>query len=255
MIPNHLVERFLDPFTSSSSRRQRFAAKPAVEALESRSLMDANAFVRGLYANVLQRNNPSDAEVNAWVNQIDMGMSLQAVNAAFVGSNERMQVIVNEDYTNLLGRTADQQGLNFWAQQLANGMTQDQVEAGIAGSEEFLMVHGSTNTQFIQGLYQTVLHRTADDASLTYWNNQMNVITSRQVTPEDVALRIVSSDEAHLNDVDTIFSEILHRNADQSSRATWASFLDQGGTQSQVVTSLVNSNEYLSDFGVSEVSK
>jgi hypothetical protein len=250
MFINHLAKRFLNPLESGSSRKQSFAAKPAVEALESRSLMDANAFVRGLYANVLQRSNPSDAEVNAWVNRIDAGMSLQAVNAAFVGSTERLDVVVKSDYTNLLGRAADQAGLNYWVQQLANGMTQDQVEASMASSEEFFMVHGSTNTEFIQGLYQTVLHRNASDADLTYWNNQLSVVTFHQTTPRDVALRIVSSDEAHLRDVDTIFSEILHRSADDTTRANWASFLDQGGSQAQIITALVNSNEYLGDYGV-----
>ena len=250
----HLVKRFLNPLSSKSNRIHYAAAKPAIEVLESRSLMDASAFVRGLYANVLQRTNPSDAEVNGWVSRIDAGLSLQAVNAAFVGSTERMDVVVNNDYANLLGRTADQAGLNYWAQQLANGMTQDQVVAGIASTEEFLMVHGSTNTEFIQGVYQTVLHRDASDADLAYWNHQLGTVTYHQTTNMDVALRIASSDEAHQRDVDTIFSEILRRSADDASRANWASFLDQGGTESQIVTALVNSNEYLSEYGMSEAN-
>ncbi|HEV8059527.1 MAG TPA: DUF4214 domain-containing protein, partial [Gemmataceae bacterium] len=152
-------------------------AKPAVETLENRSLLDASAFVRGLYANILERPSPSAAEVNGWVNQIQNGLSLQTVSADFINSSEHMAVIVKNDYSNFFGRAADQQGLNFWVQQMTNGMSQDQVASQFLGSEEFLMKHGSTNYDFINGVYETVLGRDVDNAGFAYWNEQLIVET------------------------------------------------------------------------------
>lgn len=206
--------------------------------------MDANSFVQSLYTNILQRP-PTQNEVNAWTAQIDSGMSLQAVAAAFAGSSERLGEVVQSDYSNFFGRSASEQEVNYWVQQMTSGMTQDQVAASLVGSEEFLMRHGSTFDQFIEGAYETVLHRTADPAGLAYWKQQLSFQTQHQVTVPDVASRIVGSDEAHLQQVDTIFAEVLHRTADESGRAFWASFLDNGGSQTQMITALASSPEYI----------
>jgi hypothetical protein len=229
--------------------------KPAIEALESRSLMDANAYVRGLYANILQRSSPSDAEVNGWVSQIQSGTSLQAVSAAFIGSTEHLTVIVNDEYLNLFGRPADSQGTTYWVQQMENGATQDQVAASLISSEEFLMKHGSTNTQFVTGVYETVLHRAPDDGGLAYWTQRLNMATSRQTTHYDVATAFLSSNEAHQRDVDIIFAETLHRTPTDSERTEFASFMDQGRTESDVTGAIVNTPEYLSDYGVAETPR
>ncbi len=238
-----------------SASNRKLSCKPTIEALESRSLMDANAYVRGLYANILQRSTPSDAEVNGWVSQIQNGMSLQAVSAAFIGSTEHMAVIVNDEYSNFFGRPADAQGTNYWVQQMEAGMTQDQVAAALISSEEFLMKHGSTNRQFITGVYETVLHRAPDEAGFAYWNQRLNVLTDRQTTHVDVAASFLASNEAHLRDVDTIFSETLHRTPSDSERSQWASFLDQGRSESDITGAIVNTPEYLNDYGVVEAPR
>ena len=187
----HLVKRFLQPLLSTGSAKPNLTTHLRIEALESRSLMDANAFVRGLYANILERA-PSDAEVNGWISQIQAGEShcKPSVPQRLSAARSIWRLVVSSDYTNLLGRSADQQGVNYWAQQMANGMSQDQVEASIASSGEFLQKHGSTNTDFIQGLYETVLHRMADSAEPAYWNQQLDFRTDGQTTHLDVSDRI-----------------------------------------------------------------
>jgi len=224
-------------------------ARPELEALESRSLLDANTFVQSLYANILQRA-PTQAEADAWVGQIDSGVSPAAVAAAFAGSTERLAEVVSNDYSNFFGRNADPQEINYWAQQMAAGMTQDQVAASLVGSQEFRMRHGSSADQFIEGAYETVLHRSVDPTGLAYWKQQLFARTDHQVTFEDVASRIVGSDEAHQQQVDAIFAEILHRSADDGGRAFWAGFLDNGGSQSQMIATLAGSAEYLQETGM-----
>ncbi len=229
-------------------------AKPAVETLENRSLLDASAFVRGLYANILDRPSPSAAEVNGWVNLIQNGMSLQTVSSDFIYSSEHMSLIVKSDYSTFLGRTADQPGLNYWVQQLSIGVSQDQVAASFLGSEEFLMKHGSTNYDFINGAYETVLGRDVDNAGFAYWNEQLSVETDRQTSHQDVGSEILASNEAHVREVDQIYSELLHRSPGTSESAYWANILDEGATQSGVVGAIANSPEYLGDYGVAEAS-
>jgi hypothetical protein len=72
----------------------------------------------------------------------------------------------------------------------------------------------------------------------------------RSVTMQDVASRIVGSDEAQVDQVDAIFAVVLHRNPENSGRAFRASFLDNGGTETQVIAALASSAEYLEDNGL-----
>jgi hypothetical protein len=238
-------KRFSRSVSSTSTRTPGRSSKPAVEALEDRSLLDASAFVRSLYANILQRPSPTDAEVNGWVSSINSGMSLQAVTRSFLGSNEHLSLVVNNDFTTLLGRPADQAALNYFTQRMVNGMTQDQVETAILGSQEYYFDQGGTNSNFIQGVYFTALGRSAD-GDVAYWDNQLASGVSR----EQVSARIVGSHEAHVRDVDQIYMQMLNRTADDSGSDYWANALDSGRTEFDVIASLATSSEYESAYGV-----
>ena len=117
------------------------------------------------------------------------------------------------------------------------------------------MTHGSTNRDFVTGVYETVLHRAPDAAGFAYWNQQLSVTTNRQTTHQDVAASFLASSEAHLRDVDAIFAETLHRTPSDSERSQWASFLDQGRSESDITGAIVNTPEYLNDYGVAEVQR
>jgi hypothetical protein len=54
--------------------------------------------------------------------------------------------------------------------------------------------------------------------------------------------------------VDQIYSELLHRSPGPSESAYWANILDEGATESGVIGAIVNSPEYLGDYGVTEAS-
>jgi hypothetical protein len=244
----NLIRRSLKQSSSAAGGPNKALALPAVEALEARSLLDANAFVRSLYANILQRSSPTDAEVNGWVSAIDSGVSTQAVTQAFLGSSERFGVIVNNDYTSLLGRSVDPTGQNFFVQQMINGATQDQVEAQILGSQEYFNAHSQTNSAFLQGAYMDVLGRNAANADLQFWSTQFDNGASRT----EVGLGILGSHEAHLRAVDMAYLDILHRNVDDmgGSGDYWANFLDSGHSESDLIAALTNSQEYLTETGM-----
>jgi len=220
-------------------------AKPAVETLESRSLLDANGFVRGLYATILNRASPTDSEVNGWVSQIQSGVSLQTVAAAFAGSSERFGNIVNDDYTAILGRSADQGGLNYWTQQMVNGMSQSQVQAAILATQEAFDHSFGSDQGFINTAFQTALLRQADDAGSNFYLNELANGMSRG----DVALQIVNSHEAHLRDIDQLYLQMLGRNADTDAYNFFGNNLDNGGSQIDVASTVGASTEFQDTHG------
>ena len=231
--------------TGSHSARRKTHSQPGLEGLEARCMLDASAFVRGLYADILHRSNPAQGEVSGWVSQIQSGLSKNSVVAAFVGSNEHRAVLVSDDYTSLLGRTVDQPSLDFWTHQMASGLREDQVRDAVLGSQEYLEHHGDSNATFVDSLYEIELHRGADDASRAFWINQLAAGASRG----QIGSQIAGSHEAHLRDVDDVYQEILHRSGDDSGRDNWAAALDNGATVSNVITAFSGSKEYFDDHG------
>lgn len=235
-------------FAGSPQKRSSFSYRPTVEALEARSLLDANAFVRSLYINILQRV-PADAEINGWVSSIQSGMATSAVTAAFVGSSERFGLMVSQEYSNLLGRSVDPASLNYWMQQRANGASQDQVVATILSSQEYFHLHGQQNSSFVQALYADVLGAGVASESLQqFWTAQLAGGTSR----EEVSISILGCHEAHAHAVDLAFQQILHRNSDGTGGGSdyWANYLDSGKTESDLVAALSNSQEYLNQYAM-----
>jgi hypothetical protein len=234
-----LLNRCVRSLRSNSPRVTHYP-KPIIEALEERSLLDANAYVRALYASILNRPSPTDAEVNGWVAQINSGVSLEAVAKTFAGSSERFGIIVSDDYTQILGRTVDPAGLNFWVNQMANGMSQAQVQASILSTEEAFAHSFGSNKGFIMLSFQTALGRDVDDAASNFFINELADGASRF----DVASQIVNSHEAHLHAIDQIYLQLLGRNADADANAFFGTNLDNGGSLIDVVATVGASTEF-----------
>lgn len=74
-------------------------------------------------------------------------------------------------YQAAFDRAPDATGLGFWIKALDSGMTLDQVANGFASSHEFSNLYGSstTDSQFVDALYQNVLHRSGDTAGEAFW--------------------------------------------------------------------------------------
>jgi hypothetical protein len=224
------------PLTRAAST----AFRPAVEALEGRTLLDASAFVRGLYADILHRPTASQPEIDSWVSAIKSGVRKEDVVHAFVESNEHFARTVSDDFQRFLGRDADPASRDFWVRQMAAGMREDQVEDAILASPEYRARHGGTDDGFLNGLYQEVLHRGADDAGKAFWTNQLQ----GGMNSFQVAAAFAASHEAHARDVDGLYLEILHRQADDAGRAAAVDDLDRGDHEFHVEEIFADSNEY-----------
>jgi hypothetical protein len=84
-------------------------------------------------------------------------------------------------YQAAFNRTPDKAGLGYWIDAMDKGMTLTQAAAGFAGSAEFASRYGAnaSDTQFVQALYQNVLHRAGDSGGADFWLHALQSSVSR----------------------------------------------------------------------------
>lgn len=76
---------------------------------------------------------------------------------------------VNREYTNLLGRSGDQSGVDYWTNQLLAGQSTQQQFTTFTGTPEAQSYSQSNPQAFVTGQYETLLGRQPDSAGLAYW--------------------------------------------------------------------------------------
>ena len=78
-------------------------------------------------------------------------------------------------YQAAFNRTPDAAGLGYWIQAMDNGTTLDQVAAGFMASPEFQNLYGAnpSNTDFINLLYNNVLHRVPAQSETDWWVGEL----------------------------------------------------------------------------------
>jgi hypothetical protein len=92
---------------------------------------------------------------------------------------------------------------------------------------------------YIQTLYHDFLGRTGGIEELSAWDSYLP-----QLGRMGVANNIARSDEALKRVVDRYYLRFLQRPAEPAGEAGWIHFLQNGGTEEQLVTSLLTSPEY-----------
>lgn len=145
---------------------------------------------------------PDQGGYNDWVSRLDNGMSVEAILAGFVGSQEftnlcnsygiqpgaysvsqardmnpGVTAFVARIYTKALGRNFDESGLNDWCGQIVANPSRENIMniamVGFFHSEEFLNKN-LNNTEYVKVLYRTYLGREYDDAGLADWVGQLD---------------------------------------------------------------------------------
>ncbi|BDM24245.1 DUF4214 domain-containing protein [Pseudomonas sp. LRP2-20] len=152
------------------------------------------ADINELYQALLGRDADAAGAAD-WQAVLANGGSLNDVAAAIAQSSEALQLdqsnatFVRELYENVLGRDADQDGLDAWVAQLFNGTSRTDVVQSFLGSTEAGL---KSDSDFIDSLYQSALGRTADEAGKADWQAAL----ANGASHTDVALAIVGSAEA-----------------------------------------------------------
>lgn len=74
-------------------------------------------------------------------------------------------------YQAAFDRVPDKDGLGYWIAQMDGGMSLGKVASNFVGSDEFKTLYGTapTNAQFVDLLYDNVLHRKGDQAGIDFW--------------------------------------------------------------------------------------
>lgn len=166
------------------------------------------ADINDLYQALLGRD--ADAEGAAdWAGLLANGGSLTDIAAAIAVSQEAITAdasngdFVRDLYENVLGREAEEEGLNAWVGQLFNGASRSEVASAIVGSAE---AQTKSDADFIEGLYQTALGRDSDATGKAAWLG----LLANGGTHADVALGIVGSPEAvdHIDNVVVLHGQV-----------------------------------------------
>lgn len=163
------------------------------------------ADINELYQALLGRDAEEGGSA-AWQELLAAGGSLADIAAAIAVSAEAQELdasnatFVNDLYVNVLGRDAEEAGLNNWVDALFNGASRADVAQAIVGSSE---ASDKANSDFVDALYQSALDRPADEAGKAVWTEAL----AAGVSQADVALGIVGSAEAIAN-IDNVV--VLH---------------------------------------------
>jgi subtilisin family serine protease len=164
------------------------------------------AFVDALYQNVLGR--PADPGGRAhWTSVLTAGLPRPQVIVAFSESPENItrtgtaapltaaEGQVLRLYQAVFGRAPDASGFAYWTQQRHAGMDLTTMAGAFATSTEWIARYGATttNTAFVDALYQNVLGRPADPGGRAHWTSVLTaglprpqVIVAFSESPENI---------------------------------------------------------------------
>jgi hypothetical protein len=142
----------------------------------------------------------SSADIGAALNQgarlafIPGTGAVQLVDATLSFGADTGEATIQRLYEGLLGRSSDTTGISGWDDMLLSGASKSAIAAGLLTSDEYAGGHPGTQTdlQFVDGLYNGLLGRTADAPGEASWLHQLAAGASRG----DVATGVADSDEA-----------------------------------------------------------
>jgi streptogramin lyase len=166
--------------------------------------------------------------------------NLATVAIALTHSTEYFGNIVNFAYQHYLHRAPDIAGFNGWVGALFNHTIRDeQLEAGFIASPEYMNRFGSV-PNWIQGIYQDLLGRSASQAEVNGWVQALNTLT-----PTQVALFFTGSREREANRVADDYRRFLGRVPALFEINEWTDAFANGTlTNEDVVAGFVGSFEY-----------
>lgn len=204
----------------------------------------ASGFVKAAYADVLGRT-PSASEVEWWVGLLGRGYPRAGVAGGFNNSDEYRIARIGEAYQQVLGRPAEQSGLDSWLDGMRRGALQsdDASRVFLTTQEYYLVRGGGTDRGYIKALYDFVLGRPSVAEEEDYW---MQVLATRG--RDAVVAPIWMSEERLRLRASEMFTVLLGRSASLDDQITWAAYARANGVTA-MRTTLMSSGEYWARAG------
>ena len=219
------------------------AAAAVVTAVDTR-------VVASIYQLALRRNADTTG-LNYWNAQLAGNMDRRQVALAIFTSDEFRAGAIADAYLKLLFRQVDDAGLDYWLNQMRGGRSLQYVVANILASDEFLAGAGFYNEDFVIAVYLYALQRVPDYTSFAYWvagfNSTFDRATGKAAPGADrfqVAMAILTSEEATNRQVSDLYTSLLQRSADAAGLAYWAGRLRAGERFEEVMAAILGSGEY-----------
>jgi hypothetical protein len=198
-------------------------------------------YIYRAYNDVLHRRG-EDAGVEYYGNFVNFGGSRGKVALSFTTTSEYLTNVVNGMYQTYLGRGGDGDGVSYWVGRLADGSTTDeQLAALFISSDEFYATHGGTDSGWVDGLYQVVLHRAPDAVGKQSWLNALNSGWSRTA----VAYAFTGSTEQLSQKVTGYYLTFLKRSPSSDTDVSyWVNAMQNGVHDENVMANFIGSQEY-----------
>lgn len=228
-------------------------------------------FVKRMYTVVLNREAEEEG-VAAWKNALMQNLCNGATMCeAFFGSEEFTAAGVNDlDFLNrmyeaIMGRTADEDGINVWSEILQQGVSRNFVLSYFVTSNEFTDICASYGidtgtielsesrdmnynlTCFVQRCYNKVFDRAADVDGLNAWCGAM---LEGACTPAEVAYDFLFSPEAisygwdDNTYVQILYRTFMGREYDEEGLNVWLEQLAGGMSREEVFVYFAGSAEF-----------
>ena len=228
-------------------------------------------FVTRLYDTCLGRK-PDKTGLNDWVSQLtEKGATGTSVAYGFFTSREFLDKKTTDKqyikylYKAILGRTAEEEGLNYWVSEMKKGKSREEIFCEFTESQEFSKlckkygivkgyhVVGSDSVKtayvnlFVERLYNEILERDCDNEGMSYWTK---LLVSKEMSGGEVAYGFLFSDEflnKHLCNkhyTEVLYKALLGRKPDSTGRSYWVSLLKKKTTREEVFKGFLSSNEF-----------
>jgi uncharacterized protein GlcG (DUF336 family) len=101
-------------------------------------------------------------------------------------------------------------------------------------------------SSFVSKAYLDLLGRAADSTALQFFSSMLD---QGQATRQQVIQTILNSPEYETDEINAFYGRLLHRTPDANGLNADTQFLNQGGTDLQLLSSILASDEYFADNG------
>ncbi|HYV35880.1 MAG TPA: DUF4214 domain-containing protein, partial [Gemmataceae bacterium] len=234
---------------------QQTASVGISQTLATNSLAPANnstssvqtVWLRHLYHDMLGRDI-AQWEVDVWVKYFQTGGTLAAGANAIVISQEHRTfastLCIQDTFSTYLHRAAAPGEVTNWLNNFAAGFTTNTLVTALVNSAEYANRVGSSNSQWIAGIYQDMLGRSAVQSDIDAWNKQFNKGATRLAVTNAILTGTEYKTRQNILWTNQIYNTCLGRNPTAAELSSALTSLNGGGATDAIVNKLLSSQEY-----------
>jgi hypothetical protein len=220
---NHLVEGSLFRASDGSLFVISYVGGDGNDVTVTR-VSDNFAYVRQLYADILNRGLQSAGEASYWTNLLDSNtLTRGEVAGGIWNSAEHRGLQVDQFFTLLLKRQEKLSERNFWVNRMLLGLSETDVVVDFVSSLEYQTMHSEVH-DFVNALYHDFLTgpfktgTTVAGMDLSFF---VDVLVTAKGTRSQVAAAFLSSTEAFQNAMKEYYAVFLSRPIQADEMSYW----------------------------------